>query len=101
MTLDWCSVPARTRSTCSIRAPVFKTGILKLKALGPWDVVLGNHPFLAPKDIEIVETELKSRGSGPHPAVLGAKRIDQFFDDILKVVDEKLIAEPPAGPPTG
>jgi metallo-beta-lactamase class B len=80
--------------------PAFKSSILKLKKLGPWDVALGNHPFLAPKDLEIVEMEIKTRGSGPHPAVVGPQRVDAFFDAILRVVDEKLIAEPPTGPPT-
>lgn len=76
--------------------PAFKKSIERLKALGPWDATLGNHPFLAPKDLEIVEMELKTRGNGPHPGVLGGRRIDAFFDDILAVVDEKLVAEPPA-----
>jgi len=80
--------------------PLFKSSIVKLRKLGPWDVALGNHPFLAPKDLEIVESELKTRGNGPHPAALGPQRIDAFFDAILKVVDERLIADPPTGPPT-
>ena len=79
--------------------PAFKSSMEKLKSLGPWDVVLGNHPFLAPKDLEVVETELRSRGGGPHPAVLGPEKISQFFDAILKIVNEKLVEEPPAGPP--
>lgn len=79
--------------------PAFKNSIQKLRKLGPWDVALGNHPFLAPKDLEIVETELKTRGTGPHPAILGPEKINAFFDAILKVVDEKLVAEPPTGPP--
>ncbi len=40
--------------------------------------------------------ELKMRGNGPHPGVLGPKNINAFFDAILKIVDEKLTAEPPA-----
>jgi metallo-beta-lactamase class B len=80
--------------------PSFKSSIQKLKKLGPWDVALGNHPFLAPKDLEIVEMELKTRGNGPHPAALGPQKIDAFFDAILKIVDEKLVAEPPTGPPS-
>jgi metallo-beta-lactamase class B len=79
--------------------PPFKASIQKLRKLGPWDVALGNHPFLVPKDLEIVEMELKTRGNGPHPAVLGAQKNNEFLDAILKLVDEKLIAEPPTGPP--
>jgi len=81
--------------------PAFKSSIEKLKKLGPWDTVLGNHPFLTPKDLEIVEMELKTRGpNDPHPALVGRDRINQFWDDILKIVNDKLIAEPPTGPPS-
>ena len=75
--------------------PMFKSSIARLKGLGPWDVSLGNHPFLAPKDLAEIESELKTRGQGPHPAVVGAARVDAFFGEILKIVDEKLVAEPP------
>ena len=89
--------------------PTFKKSIERLRALGPWDVALGNHPFLAPVDLEIIEQQLSrlrqgfgAQGSGEgamHPAVIGPARITAFFDAILKIVDEKLVAEPPAGPP--
>ena len=79
--------------------PAFKRSLETLKSLGPWDVALGNHPFLGPKDLEIVEAELKTRGSGPHPAVIGPERVNAFFDAVLKIVEEKLVVEPPTGPP--
>jgi hypothetical protein len=66
--------------------------------LGPWDVALGNHPFLAPRDLEAIERQLQTRGQGAHPAVLGRAAIDAFFDAILKIVEEKLVAEPPSAP---
>jgi len=76
--------------------PAFKKSIERLRQLGPWDVALGNHPFLAPKDGEQVERELASRGANaPHPGVLGAAAINTFFDQILAIVNEKLVAEPP------
>jgi len=75
--------------------PAFKKSMERLRQLGPWDVALGNHPFLAPKDLELIELELRTRGDGPHPAVLGPAAITSWFDAILKIVDEKLIAEPP------
>jgi metallo-beta-lactamase class B len=75
--------------------PPFKKSMERLKMLGPWDVALGNHPFLAPKDLAEVERQLPSRGQGAHPAVLGGPAIDAFFASILKIVDEKLVAEPP------
>ena len=79
--------------------PTFKKSIARLRALGPWDVALGNHPFLSPVDLEIVEQQLSSRSGGMHPAIIGPARITAFFDAILKIVDEKLVAEPPKGPP--
>src|SRR5581483_7594384 len=39
--------------------PQFKSSIQRLRQLGPWDAVLGNHPFLGPIDLEQVEAELK------------------------------------------
>ncbi len=77
--------------------PTFKKSMLRLKQLGPWDVALGNHPFLGPKDLAEIELALQKRGQGPHPAVLGPAAITGFFDAILKIVDEKLVAEPPRG----
>lgn len=75
--------------------PTFKTSMERLRALGPWDVVLGNHPFLGPMDLEVIEEQLRSPGQATHPAVIGAARVTGFFDAILKIVDEKLVAEPP------
>ena len=89
--------------------PTFKKSIERLRALGPWDVALGNHPFLSPVDLEVVEQQLSrlrqgsgAQGSDPgamHPAVIGPAAITAFFDAILTIVDEKLVAEPPTGPP--
>ncbi len=75
--------------------PAFKKSIERLRQLGPWDVALGNHPFLAPKDLAKIEAELPKRGQGPHPAVLGPAAINTFFDQVLAIVNEKLVAEPP------
>jgi hypothetical protein len=62
-------------------------------------VLLGNHPFLAPVDLEVIEQQLISARGGTHPAIIGSARSSAFFDEILKIVDEKLVAEPPKGPP--
>jgi metallo-beta-lactamase class B len=75
--------------------PAFKKSIERLKQLGPWDVALGNHVFLSPRDLADIEAELPPRGNSPHPAVIGPEAIDRFFDQILAVVNEKLVAEPP------
>ena len=79
--------------------PTFKKSIERLRALGPFDVALGNHPFLAPVDLQIVEQQLATRKQGPHPAVIGPAAVTAFFDAILKIVDEKLVVEPPASRP--
>lgn len=76
--------------------PTFKKSIDRLRARGPWDVLLGNHPFLSPVDLEEIERELKSPVAATHPAVIGPAAVTRFFDAILRIVDEKLIAEPPA-----
>ncbi len=74
--------------------PVYIKSVERLKQLGPWDVVLGNHPFLSPNDLELdVEKNLATRGDGPHPAVVGPEKINLWFDAILKVANEKLAME--------
>lgn len=78
--------------------PTFKSSIQRLKDRGPWDVMLSNHPFLMPRDLEQIEAGLKTRGTGPHPAILGPAAINGFWDATLKIVNEKLIAEPPTRP---
>jgi metallo-beta-lactamase class B len=68
--------------------------IERLKALGPWDVLLGNHPFMAqPKDLGEIESDLATRGNGSNPAVAGPKKIDAFFDNALKLAREKQAME--------
>ncbi len=64
--------------------------IERLKMLGPWDVLLPNHPFMAqPKDLGEIERDLATRGNGPHPAVAGPAKINAFFDYALKLAHEK------------
>ncbi len=74
--------------------PVFIRSMERLKQLGPWDVAIGNHPFLMPKDIELdIEKNLATRGNGPHPAVVGPAKINEWFDAVIKVASEKLAME--------
>lgn len=74
--------------------PIFINSVEKLKQLGPWDVVLGNHPFLQPMDMELdVEKGLETRGNGPNPAIVGPEKINEWFDQILKVASEKQATE--------
>lgn len=73
---------------------VFLRSIQRLKDLGPWDVVFGNHPFLMPKDLEYdIEKALPPRAGAAHPAVVGPAGINEWFDEIIKVVREKQAVE--------
>lgn len=71
----------------------FIKSIERLKQLGPWDVLLGNHPFLMPRNLFDIENDLRKRGPGPNPAVLGATVIDGWFDRVLQTAREKLATE--------
>jgi hypothetical protein len=43
--------------------------IARLKTLGPFEVWLPNHPWMAlPRDLEDIEKAMGTRGSGAHPA---------------------------------
>jgi hypothetical protein len=48
---------------------------------------------MIPRDLAEIEKELPVKGQGPHPAVAGSARINEWFDAILKVTREKLAAE--------
>lgn len=67
----------------------------RLKSLGPWDVMLPNHPDMGvPRKIRDLEPLLKTRQPGqPHPAVAGAERLNQWFDAIVKLMNEKIALE--------
>lgn len=67
----------------------------RFKQLGPWDVMLPNHPFLSPTDvIADVKPALASRPAGaPHPMVYGPAALNQHFDAVIKVANEKLAFE--------
>jgi metallo-beta-lactamase class B len=68
---------------------------VRLKALGPWDVMLPNHPdMMLPKKIRDLEPELKTRAAGaPHPFVAGADRLNGWFDAIIALMNEKIRVE--------
>ena len=74
--------------------PVFIKSIERLKQLGPWDVALGNHPFLMPTDMMEVKKALAKRTQGQnHPAVVTRTQLNEWFDGILKTAHEKLSVE--------
>ncbi len=72
--------------------PTFLKSVERLKQLGPWDVMLSNHPWLMPRTLDDLAKGLASRGRGAHPAVLGPAKINEWFDAVIKVTKEKLAA---------
>ena len=71
----------------------FLDSIERLKAMGPWEVMLPNHPWLMPGTLQDIENSLSTRGQGEHPGVLGAERIDEWFDAVITVVHQKMEAD--------
>ena len=67
----------------------------RLKELGPWDVVLSNHPFMVPGNLFKLMLEGADRATGdPHPVVQGPAAIDVWFDAILEAARKKAAAPP-------
>jgi metallo-beta-lactamase class B len=70
--------------------PVFLKSMERTKQLGPWDAMLGNHPWLMPVYLGDVQKALATRGQGVHPAALGAAKNNEWLDSVIKVTKEKL-----------
>ena len=67
----------------------------RLKELGPWDVVLGNHPNNTPGHLFKLMVEGADRAEGDaHPVVQGPAVINEWFDALFKVAREKAKAPP-------
>ena len=67
----------------------------RFKELGPWDVVLGNHPANTPGNLFKLMFEGADRvKSDPHPVVQGPAAIDAWMDTLLEVAREKAEAPP-------
>ena len=59
--------------------------IARLKTLGPFQVWLPNHPWMAlPRDLEEIEKAMATRGQGAHPAVVADRTL---IDDQLNFID--------------
>jgi metallo-beta-lactamase class B len=73
--------------------------IERLKALGPWDGYLPEHPFLSMRVAQISAKDFYvgplplPKPVGPNASVQGPAAVNAFFDEILKVAHEKLAAE--------
>ena len=72
--------------------PTFLKSMERLKQLGPWDAMLGNHPWLMPVYLGDIEKGLASRGRGAHPVLLGPAKNNEWLDAVIKVTKEKLAA---------
>jgi glyoxylase-like metal-dependent hydrolase (beta-lactamase superfamily II) len=66
----------------------------RLKTLGPWQVWLPNHPFMAlPLDMADLEKALATRGRGPHPGVARPEQIDEWLDFAVQLARKKMAIE--------
>jgi len=72
----------------------FLKSIARLKMLGPWQVWLPNHPFMAlPRDLADLEKAAATRGEGPHPALVTPKMLNDHLDFIIKLIGQKMAIE--------
>lgn len=65
----------------------------RLRALGPWDVLIGNHPFYLIPEVEDARRELAERGNGANPFVSDPAKINEWLDGAIKVAKAKQTAE--------
>src|SRR6266850_5302751 len=70
--------------------PTFLKSMERLKQLGPWDVMLSNHPWLMPRTLDDIQKGLANRATATHPAVLGPAKISEWFDAVINVTKQKL-----------
>jgi len=75
--------------------PAYLKSTERLKALGPWDAMLPNHgDMMTPRRLRDLEPAIRAHRSGqPHPAVQGAAKLNEWFDAIIKVSNEKIAQE--------
>jgi metallo-beta-lactamase class B len=76
-------------------SPAYLKSTERLKALGPWDVMLPNHgDMMTPRRMRDLETAIRAHRPGqPHPAVVGPEKLNVWFDAIIKLVSEKIALE--------
>ena len=75
--------------------PAYLKSTERLKSLGPWDAMLPNHgDMMTPRRLRDLEPAIRAHRAGqPHPAVQGAAKLNEWFDAIIKVSNEKIAAE--------
>jgi metallo-beta-lactamase class B len=76
-------------------SPAYLKSTERLKALGPWDVMLPNHgDMMTPRRMRDLEPAIRAHRAGqPHPAVVGPEKLNGWFDAIIKVVSDKIAME--------
>jgi len=75
-------------------AKPFIASAQRLKTLGPWDVWLPNHPFMAlPRDLADIEKAMSVRGNGPNPAVVAHGVVTDYLDFLIKLATQKMAME--------
>jgi glyoxylase-like metal-dependent hydrolase (beta-lactamase superfamily II) len=69
--------------------------ITRLKTLGPYQVWLPNHPWMAlPRDLQDIEKAMATRAQSAHPAVVSdPKLIDDQLDFIHALISRKVAIE--------
>jgi metallo-beta-lactamase class B len=69
--------------------------ITRLKTLGPYQVWLPNHPWMAlPRDLQEIEKAMATRGQGAHPAVVADRTlINDQLDFIHALISRKVAIE--------
>lgn len=72
---------------------VYIKGLEHLRALGPFDVMLGNHPIYLIPSLDDVRKATAKLGNGPHPLVTGPQIINEWLDGGIKIAREKQAAE--------
>ena len=75
--------------------PAYLKSTERLKALGPWDAMLPNHgDMMTPRRMRDLEPAIRAHRPGQaHPAVAGAAPLNEWFDAIIKVANEKIAQE--------
>jgi metallo-beta-lactamase class B len=74
--------------------PKYIDSLERFKKVGPFDVLLPNHPYMTTGGLFAQAAGIAGRKPGaPHPVLLGPERINAFFDTALAVARRKLAEE--------
>lgn len=75
--------------------PAYLKSTQRLKSLGPWDAMLPNHgDMMTPRRMRDLEADIRAHRPGqPHPAVVGPAKLNEWFDAIIKLANEKIAVE--------